>query len=124
MMFKRMAIMLVAVAIVFGAIFGFEAFKAKMISHAISALRNPPQTVSTITAEPQEWATTLGAVGSTKAVQGADLSPQVAGTRVRIAFQIRDDRQARRAARRAYRCCRRRTSRCLESIHTVGPTQL
>lgn len=78
-MFQRMAIMLAAVAIVFGAVFGFEAFKAKMISHAISALRNPPQTVSAATAEPQEWPSTLKAVASTKAVQGANLSPQVSG---------------------------------------------
>lgn len=78
-MLKRMAIMIVAVAVVFGAVFGFEALKAKMISHAIAALRNPSQTVSAVTAEPQDWVSTIDAVGSTKAVQGANLSPQVAG---------------------------------------------
>jgi membrane fusion protein (multidrug efflux system) len=90
-MFKRMAFMLVTVAIVFGAIFGFETFKAKMISHAIAALRNPPQAVSAVTARPQEWATTLKAVGSTKAVQGANLSPQVSGIVSGLHFQSGTD---------------------------------
>ena len=45
-MIKRMVIMLVAVAIVFGGIFGFQLFKAAMIKKFITALGNPPQTVS------------------------------------------------------------------------------
>ena len=54
-MIKRMAIMLVAVAFVFGGIFGFQAFKAVMIKKFISALSNPPQTVSTTTVASSEW---------------------------------------------------------------------
>ena len=45
-MIKRMVIMLVAVAIVFGGIFGFQVFKAAMIKKFITALSNPPQTIS------------------------------------------------------------------------------
>ena len=45
-MIKRMVIMLVAVAVVFGGIFGFQVFKAAMIKKFITALSNPPQTVS------------------------------------------------------------------------------
>jgi membrane fusion protein, multidrug efflux system len=54
-MFKRMLIMLIAVGFTLGAIFGFQAFKAKMIHQAIAALADPPQTVSTITAKAQSW---------------------------------------------------------------------
>lgn len=86
-MIKRMVIMLVAVGVVFGLFFGFQAFKAKMISKAIAALRNPPQTVSTMTARSQQWTTRLKAVGSTRAVNGANLSFQVAGIVSAIHFE-------------------------------------
>jgi membrane fusion protein (multidrug efflux system) len=74
-----MAIMLVLVGVAFAAIFGFQAFKARMIAKAIAGLRNPPQTVSTIKAATQPWQSRLEAVGSTRAEKGADLSAQVAG---------------------------------------------
>jgi membrane fusion protein (multidrug efflux system) len=82
-----MIIMLVAVGLVFAAVFGFEAFKARMIQKAISGLRNPPQTVSTITATTQQWQDRLEAVGSTRSENGADLSPQVSGIVKAIHFQ-------------------------------------
>lgn len=82
-----MAIMLVAVGVVFAAIFGFEAFRARMIQKAIEGLRNPPQTVSTITATTQQWQDRLEAVGSTRAAKGADLSAQVAGMVKSIHFE-------------------------------------
>lgn len=86
-MFRRMAIMLVLVGVAFAAIFGFQAFKARMIQKAISGLRNPPQTVSTITAATQSWQQRLEAVGSAKAEKGAELSAQVAGIVKAIHFQ-------------------------------------
>jgi membrane fusion protein (multidrug efflux system) len=82
-----MAIMLVLVAVAFAAIFGFQAFKARMIQKAIAGLRNPPQTVSTITAATQPWQQRLEAVGSTRAEKGADLSAQVPGIVKAIHFQ-------------------------------------
>jgi len=84
---QRMAIMLVAVGLVFAAIFGFEAFRTTMIQKAIVSLRNPQQTVSTITAATQDWQDRLEAVGSTRAEKGADLSPQVSGIVKAIHFQ-------------------------------------
>ncbi|OKO89762.1 RND transporter [Bradyrhizobium sp. NAS80.1] len=86
-MLRRMAIMLVAVGLVLGSVFGFEAFRARMIQKSIAGLRNPPQTVSTIAAGTQRWQDRLEAVGSTRAEKGADLSPQVAGTVKAIHFQ-------------------------------------
>jgi len=86
-MLRRMAIMLLAVGLVFAAVFGFEAFRARMIQKAIAGLRNPPQTVSTITAGTQPWQDSLEAVGSTRAAKGADLSPQVSGIVKAIHFQ-------------------------------------
>jgi len=78
-MLRRMAIMLILVGAAFAAIFGFQAFKARMIQKAIASLRNPAQTVSTITAATQPWQQRLEAVGSARTENGADLSTQVAG---------------------------------------------
>jgi membrane fusion protein, multidrug efflux system len=90
-MLKRMLIMLVAIGLVFGAVFGFEAFKTKMIQKAIAGLSNPPQTVSTITAKSQTWSSTLEAVGSARAINGVSLSSQVAGTVSAIHFESGTD---------------------------------
>lgn len=76
---KPMIIMLLAVGVVFGAVFGFEILKAKMIHKALAKLRNPPQTVSTVVARSQPWRSKLEAVGSLRAVNGANLSFQVQG---------------------------------------------
>ncbi|HEC98255.1 MAG TPA: efflux transporter periplasmic adaptor subunit, partial [Nitrospirae bacterium] len=62
-MTKRMLIMLVVAAVVFGGIFGFQAFKSQMIKKYMSARGVPPQTVSTITASEQAWQPQLEAVG-------------------------------------------------------------
>ena len=78
-MIKRMVIMLVAVAVVFGGIFGFQAFKAVMIKKFIAALSNPPQTISAATAGTGEWQPKIEAIGSLRAVRGADLSLEVSG---------------------------------------------
>jgi membrane fusion protein (multidrug efflux system) len=86
-MIKRMILMLAAVGLVLGLIFGFQAFKATKIKEALAALRSPPQTVSTIQATEQEWRSQVEAVGSLRAVRGADLSPQVAGTVSAIHFE-------------------------------------
>ena len=78
-MTKRMIIMLVAVGVVFGAIFGFQVFKAAMIKKFMAAMGSPPQTVSATKVSSTEWQPQLEAVGSLRAVSGADLSLEVAG---------------------------------------------
>jgi membrane fusion protein (multidrug efflux system) len=71
--------MLALTGLVLGAVFGFEAFKSVMISKFLATLANPSQTVSTIVAASQEWKSQLEAVGSVRAVNGANLSGQVSG---------------------------------------------
>jgi membrane fusion protein, multidrug efflux system len=92
-MIKRMVIMLVAVAVVFGGIFGFQAFKAVMIKKFIAALSNPPQTISAATAATSEWQPKIEAIGSLRAVRGADLSLEVSGVVESISFSSGDDVQ-------------------------------
>jgi membrane fusion protein, multidrug efflux system len=88
---RRMVIMLLAVAIVFGGIFGFQAFKAAMIKKFMSTMRAPPQTVSATTAHFSSWQPTIDSVGSLRAVKGADLSLEVSGVVDAISFESGDD---------------------------------
>jgi len=90
-MTRRMVIMFIAVAVVLGGIFGFQAFKAVMIRKFISAMASPPQTVSATKAGYSEWQPNIEAVGSLRAVKGADLSLEVSGVVDSISFQSGDD---------------------------------
>ena len=88
---KRMIIMLILVGLVFGGVFGFQAFKNAMIKKFLSAMASPPQTVSTVTATVEEWQPQVEAVGSLRAVNGADLSFEVAGIIKELHFNSGDD---------------------------------
>lgn len=87
---KRMVIMLIAAGIVFGGIFGFQAFKTHMIKKFMASQSQPPQTVSTVLAASQEWQPAIKAVGSLRAVRGADLAPEIAGLVVATPFKSGD----------------------------------
>jgi membrane fusion protein, multidrug efflux system len=93
-MIRRMIIMLLAVAVVLGGVFGFQVFKANIIKKVMASLANPPQTVSTVTAAYQQWQPQVAAVGSLRAVNGAALSLQLAGLVTQIDFKSGDDVQA------------------------------
>jgi membrane fusion protein (multidrug efflux system) len=86
-----MIIMLVVVGVTFGSIFGFEAFRTIMIKKAMASMGPMPQTVSTAKAGYQEWQPRLEAVGSLRAVNGADLAIEVAGVVDAIYFKSGDD---------------------------------
>jgi membrane fusion protein, multidrug efflux system len=86
-MTKRMIIMLVAVVVLFGGIFGFQAFKGVMIRKFMSAAGVPPQTVSTAKVQFAEWQGEFQAVGTVRAVRGADLAPEVPGVITAIHFE-------------------------------------
>jgi membrane fusion protein (multidrug efflux system) len=75
-----MIIMLLGVGIVLGLIFAFEGVLRPMfIKKFLATLQNPPQTVSAMPVSVQEWQKQLRAIGSLRAVRGADLSAQVGG---------------------------------------------
>jgi membrane fusion protein (multidrug efflux system) len=93
-MIKRMVIMLVVVAVVFGGVFGFQAFKGAMTKNFMSSMSNPPQTVTATKANSSQWQPKIEAVGSLRAVKGADLSIEVAGVVDEIAFNSGDDVEA------------------------------
>jgi membrane fusion protein (multidrug efflux system) len=86
-MTKRMIIMLVAVGVLFGGLFGFKAFLGGVIKKSISAQGIPPQTVSTAKAQFTEWQGEFQAVGTLRAVRGADIAPELSGVITAIHFQ-------------------------------------
>src|SRR5580658_1535358 len=90
-MIRRMVIMLIAVGIVLGGFFGFQAFKAGMIKKVMASMANPAQTVSTVTAGVQTWQSQVEAVGSLRAAQGSDLSLEVSGIVDQIDFDSGQD---------------------------------
>jgi membrane fusion protein (multidrug efflux system) len=93
-MTKRMVLMLLIAGLIFGAIFGFQAFKSRMIKKYLSSQGVPPQTVSTIKAGLQEWQPELNVVGTLRAVRGADLAPEVAGVISAIHFRSGEEVKA------------------------------
>lgn len=83
----RMIVMLVAVGIVFGGVFGYGAMRSYFIGKFLAGFANQTQTVSTTVATTTPWQPKLGAVGSLVAVNGAELSAEVGGIVDTIHFQ-------------------------------------
>ena len=92
-MIKRMLVMLVLVGAVLGGVFGFKTFVDEKVKEFMAGAGNPPQTVSTAQAAVTQWQPQLEAVGSLRAVRGADLSLEVPGVVEEINFQSGDEVQ-------------------------------
>jgi membrane fusion protein, multidrug efflux system len=90
-MTKRMVIMLVSVGLLFGAIFGYQAFKAKMIKQFMASMKMPPATVTAMKAELQPWQPQLNAVGSLRAVHGVDVTSEIGGMVREVRFKSGDE---------------------------------
>jgi membrane fusion protein (multidrug efflux system) len=86
-MAKRMIVML-AVTALFIAALGFVKFR--QIQTAIAegaAFQPPPEAVTTVLAQQEEWPATLTAIGTAAAVQGVTVSADLPGIVERIAFE-------------------------------------
>jgi membrane fusion protein (multidrug efflux system) len=85
-MAKRMILMLVVVLIVIGGL-GFVKFRQIQTAMAQgAAFQPPPEAVTTVVAQHEEWPATLSAIGTMAAVQGVTVSADLPGTVHRIAF--------------------------------------
>jgi membrane fusion protein (multidrug efflux system) len=87
----RMAIMLIAVAVLFGLVFGYGALRSFFIAKFLAGFANQVQTVATMTAETTGWQPNLQSVGSITAVNGASLSAEVGGVVDTIHFESGQD---------------------------------
>ena len=93
-MIKRMLIMLILVGAVLGGLFGFKTFVNGKIQEAMAGMANMPQTVSATKAVTSDWQPKIDAVGSLRAVRGAELSLEVPGVVETISFQSGDEVKA------------------------------
>jgi membrane fusion protein (multidrug efflux system) len=85
-MVKPLIIMAVAVAVILGGIFAWQAFMGSMMKKYMGAAAAAPQAISTIAAAASPWQAQMQATGSLRAVRGADLSAQAAGVVDEIYF--------------------------------------
>lgn len=85
-MIKRMILMLAAVILVIGGMLGFKYMVAAGTKKAMSNMPEQVQTVSTAKAESLMWQQSISAVGTLRAVNGADIAAEVAGIVDAIAF--------------------------------------
>lgn len=90
-MTKPFVILFLAAALVLGGIFGWKAFIGSMIKKFMAANANVAQTVSTVHAGMSLWQPQFQAVGTLRAVRGADLSAQIDGMVGEIAFDSGND---------------------------------
>jgi len=85
------AILIIIVLIVVGGIgsgiYGFKNFVSGKIRESLAGVASAPQTVSTTEAALEEWQPQLQAVGSLRAMNGTDISPDVAGIVSAIHFE-------------------------------------
>jgi membrane fusion protein (multidrug efflux system) len=85
-MIKRMLLMVLALAVVFGGIFGWKYYVGQMIQQKMAQRQPPPVTVTTTEASATTWQPELHAVGSLKATKGVAISPEMAGRVTAIGF--------------------------------------
>jgi len=86
---KRMIIMIVAVLLLIGAIVGVKVF---MIMRMMAGMKPPPPSVvSTAKAKFEDWQPALNAVGTLRAVRGADLALDIAGLVTKVNLKSGDE---------------------------------
>jgi membrane fusion protein (multidrug efflux system) len=86
-MAKRMIVMLTLTAVLIAAL-GFVKFKQIQTAIAQGAsFQPPPEAVTTIVTQQEQWPATLSAIGTMAAVQGVTVSADLPGTVERIAFE-------------------------------------
>ena len=91
---RPMALMIVALVLVFGAIFGVIEGKQILISRYLASYEPPPVTVSAEEARNESWDVVIGAVGTLKAVQGIDIATEASGIVTKLHFKPGDDVRA------------------------------
>jgi len=90
-MIKRMVIMLLAVGILFGGIFGYKAFSRAMMMKYMFSGAVPPVVVSAVKAESLPWQPRIRAVGSIRAVRGVDVTTEIPGLVESVHFTSGDE---------------------------------
>ncbi|ABA56731.1 efflux RND transporter periplasmic adaptor subunit [Nitrosococcus oceani] len=85
-MLKRLIVVLLALGLFFGGIFGWK-YHQQQQQAAQAAMPPPPATVAAAKARPESWRTSLHAVGSLVATQGVYVTNEIAGLIEAINFE-------------------------------------
>ena len=85
-MTKRMILMLLAVGIFFGSVFGWKAFQGLQMNQRMSSAGMPAVTVSTTVASAETWTPIIPSVGTLRASQGVDITAQEPGIITELRF--------------------------------------
>ncbi len=84
---KRFLLTTVIAVVVLGAIFGYKFVQLNQAKAAMAARKPVPAAVTTATAASQNWAMTLGSVGTLQSYQGITVRSEIEGRIIRIAFE-------------------------------------
>ena len=87
----RPVVVLLVTVVVIGIVFMVQKQRDAQIKGFLAGFANQKQTVSTVKAATDEWQPKLSAIGTFRAVNGADLSLEVAGIVESINFKSGDD---------------------------------
>ncbi len=90
-MLLPLLVMVALVAIVVGGVFAWQAFIGSITQKFMKQAATAPQTVSTVKATRTGWQNQIHAIGTLRAVRGADLSPQASGVVDEIEFESGND---------------------------------
>ena len=85
-MLVPLIVVVALVALALGGVFAWQAVGGAFMKKFMAAAASAPQTVSTVTAGRTAWQAQVRAIGSLRAVRGADLSAQAAGAVDAIEF--------------------------------------
>lgn len=86
-MIKRMILMLIAVGILFGGIFGWKAYVGYQTAQAMANMKPPAVAVSATRVAPMTWTPSLSAEGSLRATQGVAVTTELAGMIETLKFE-------------------------------------
>lgn len=86
-MSKRMVILLIIAAVVFGGLIGTKVFMNQMVNEFLDNMPVPPAVVSAAQAKPDRWIREVTSVGTVSAIQGAELTTEVSGIVEKIHFE-------------------------------------
>ncbi len=84
---KRMFIAVVLLGLVFGGIFGYNAFVSHMTQQFFANQPAPVHTVTATRAAADTWQPSIASVGNLSAVQGSDLASEIAGKVIEVAVE-------------------------------------
>ncbi len=89
-MLKRMFLMLLAMLLLLGGLFGYKYRQGQLQAKAMASQLPPPVTVSAGVAREESWQPALRTTGSLAAVQGVEVSSELAGLVAQITFESGD----------------------------------